>query len=328
MIDACNDSEKNISKDFYDWYVNEKGEFFVRTGMLIVDKVLKENKRCAISFDFTDPDNAVFTSYNYNDQSPVCSWVFKRMDNLTMKDISFEIKFLSLTNMKKSDLLCSDNIREKVSGIAQDITKGYQRKGYRTSSVTDLLAKTLSAGLKDINKIAVTSFTYWSYALMYYISKQEAEEITTLFHNELNAEGKKVKAIYKYSGYIDLRDNRTYRPLIKKDPDEPVREYQRHIQKWSVRGHYRKTKSGLIWIESHTKGEGELEKRIYGTEDEKDLNIIPRVFEVERIVKKEPVSNIPIPQQSAVKEKEDVANVPVKKVTFIKRILKFFGFKI
>ena len=91
-----------------------------------------------------------------------------------------------------------------------------------------------------------------------------------------------MKSTYKYTGYIDLSDNKTYRPLIKKDPNEPIREYQRHIQKWTVRGHYRKTKNGMIWIEPHTKGEGELEKRIYGTEDEKDLNLIPKVFEVVR----------------------------------------------
>ena len=42
------------------------------------------------------------------------------------------------------------------------------------------------------------------------------------------------------------------------------------------------------------KGEGELEKRIYGTEDEKDLNLIPKVFEVERTIKEKPVEPIRI----------------------------------
>ena len=86
----------------------------------------------------------------------------------------------------------------------------------------------------------------------------------------------------------------------------------------------------MIWIEPHTKGEGELEKRIYGTEDEKDLNLIPKVFEVERTVKEKPVEPIKIEAPKTEETKPIVVEqLPVvvkkEKVSFVKKLLRFFG---
>lgn len=304
MIDFCKTAETVVSKDFYDWYLKETPNLFTKNGMLIIDNILGKNQRCAISFDASNPDEVIFTSYVYHDQSVICSWVFKRQENLTMEKVSFDIKYLSLNNLKKVDLLCPANIKDMVKDMVGglELDKTY-RKGFRNSSTKELIQKTLHDGLKDINKITCQAFIYYTYALMYYVSKQEPEEITSQFKKELDKEigDEKVKSIYKYTGYIDLRENKTYKPIIKKDPTEPVREYERHIQSWTVRGHYRNTKNGRIWIEPHIKGEGELEKRIYGTEDEKDLNLIPKVFEVMRTKKEEPSEEVQVMKVEAQK---------------------------
>lgn len=335
MVDFCKDNKDVVSKDFYDWYLKEKPEFFAKTGMLIIDNILKKGERCAIAFDVTNPNEASFTAYVYKDQTVICNWIFKRQDNLTMKDVSFDIKYFSINNLKKDSLFYPDKTKNLVEDIVGEIDfKKTHRAGFRNTSKKDLIQKTLNNGLKKINEKKCQLFIYLTYALMYYVTKQTPEEITSVFNKELDkelGEANKVKAIYKYTGYIDLRENKVYKPIIKKDPDEPVREYERHIQKWTVRGHYRKTNSGLIWIEPHIKGQGELEKRIYSTEDEKDLNLRPKVFEVERTVKERPEIKIDIAEQKKeeLKSIEVIIEVPInvkqKKVNIFRRLLKLFG---
>lgn len=329
MMDFCKDSSGSVSKDFYDWYLNPEGVFFARTGMLIVDGILDSKERCAISFDLSDPDTAVFCSYAYRDQSVICHWEFHRQDNLTMTEVGFKVKYLSLSNIKKNTLLCPPDIKEKMESIVRKTTSGFNRKGFRNTTTAAILTKSGNDALRLVNEANCRSFIYFIYALMYYVSKQEPEEITTKFKQQLeeDTEGVKVKSIYKYTGYVDLRDNKVYKPIIKKDPDEPTREYQRHIQSWTVRGHYRKTKNGLRWIEPHIKGQGELEKRIYGTEDEASLNLIPKVFEVERTKKEFSEVKISIqPPEIEIPQKENPSNKKEeKKVGLFKRILKWFG---
>ena len=55
--------------------------------------------------------------------------------------------------------------------------------------------------------------------------------------------------------YIDIDDDN--KTLNKK-------EYQRHIDAWTVRGHYRRTVNGKTWVKSHIKGNGNVELRTYG----------------------------------------------------------------
>jgi len=336
MVDFCKDAEKSISKDFYDWYLEEKPKYFAEAGMLIIDGMIGEKERVAVSFDFTDPDNVLFNVYRYKDQKIITSFYFKRQDNLTMTDVSVDIKYFSSHFFKgQKNLWLSPEIKDKVLSLTRQIAANEAKRrktGQRASKMDLVIDMAMNSAFKDINLFNCKALVYFTYALMYYVSKQEPEEITTAFQKQLEEEtgGVKVKSIYKYTGYIDLRENKVYKPAVKKDPDEPVREYQRHIQKWTVRGHYRRTKKGLIWIEPHTKGEGELEKRIYGTEDEKDLNLIPKVFEVERTVKEKPVEPIKIEAPKTEETKPIVVEqLPVivkkEKVSFVKKLLKFFG---
>jgi len=287
MIDFCNDENKATSKDFYDWYLKEKPDLFTKTGLLIVDNILGKEQRSVITFDLTDPDKAIFTTFVYDDQSVICNWIFKRMDNLTLESPTYEIKYLSLNNLKKNDILCPPDIKDLIKEAVNLEHTFYNRPGFRRESAKGMLQHSLNKALKDVNKINCKAFIYTVYALLYYVSKQEPEEITTAFNKEIETQLGKFKTIYRYTGYVDLRQCKTYKPIIKKEPGEPVREYQRHIQKWIVRGHYRKSKTGLIWIDEHTKGKGEIENRVYSTEDEKALDLTPKIFEVERNIKNE-----------------------------------------
>lgn len=326
MIDFCKTKEGVVSKEFFDWYLKDNPDLFAKSGMLIINNILKTNQRCAISFDASNPDKVIFTSYVYHDQSVICNWVFKRQENLTMEEVSFDINHLSLINLRKNDLLLSSSLDDMVKDAIKDADMGkLVRKGFRNESAKDLVQKTITRSLNKINKKNCESFIYHTYALLYYVSKQEPEEITSQFNKELDNEfgGQTVKSIYKYTGYINLRDNKTYKPIIKKSNNEPIREYDRHIQSWIVRGHYRNTKNGRIWIEPHIKGEGELEKRIYGTEEEKDLNFIPQVFEVTRTkseketFKKNKFEAIALESNEIIEKELAVVNKQEVKKTFI-----------
>jgi len=340
MINFCKDDEDNISRDFYDWYLNEKPAFFMVSGMLIVDSIKNWKERAAISFDFTNPDEPSFSALAYKDQSVVCKWRMTRMENLTMKDVKLDFDYISVGNFNKIEL--RKHSKEEIEKgkkrtdekieiaknnamdfVADDI-KNYNRKGFRQKTVKELIQKADMQGRKEIVKVYAESLTYFMYALMYYVSKQSSEVIETTFSNVSNEDVEKIKCLYKYTGYVDLRENRIYKPTIERNPDDPVRDYNRHIQAWSVRGHYRRTKSGLIWIDPHIKGKGELEKRIYGTEDEKDVNLIPKVFEVERTVKVNAVimTKTEKPIQEIIKEE-----LKPKREHFLIRILRLFGFK-
>jgi hypothetical protein len=285
MVDFCKDSEGNVSKEFYDWYLGT-GHYFAKTGMLIIDDMLANNERLAVSFDFTDPDKVEFNLYKYRTQKIICNFFFHRQENLTMDKVSVDIKYLDPDYLKRDNIdWYSPETRDKAASIIKRFAELKQKRGRSGARITkeELLALQLLRNVTNMmNLHNCRQITYFTYALMYFVLKQEPEEITTLFNAEINKAGEKVTGIYKYTGYIDLRKNKTYKPLIPKDPDDPKREYQRHIQAWTVRGHYRHINGKKIWIEPHVKGKGEIEKRIYGTEDESDVKPVSKVFEVER----------------------------------------------
>jgi hypothetical protein len=336
MIESCLYEDKSVTKDFYDWYLIDNGGFFCKKGMLIIDTMLSEKERIAVSFDFTNPDAVEFNFYRYYDQKIICSFFFYRQDNLTMKDVSIDIKHYSSYFFKnQKNIYAPADFQERLREYVKKIGKEYAKKiksGHRVASTKELLEQASNHFHKEANFATCQQLVYITYALMYYVSKQEPEEITNAFQKqvEIDTGGIKEKSVYKYTGYIDLRKTKVFKPIIKKDPTEPIREYQRHIQKWIVRGHYRKTKNGLIWINEQERGEGELEKRIYGTVEAKDLHLIPKVFEVERSVKQD--SEIKIKEnvhqlQSTtpiLADTDSVVIVKKSKVSLLQRILNFF----
>lgn len=124
---------------------------------------------------------------------------------------------------------------------------------------------------------------------MCYYTKEKPERISYesfAITEDLEYTTKKQKYSYKYTGYINLNDTKIYRTIIKKNLDEEKKkEYQRHIESWSVRGHYRTIKGKRVWVKEHIKGEGILENRIYGTKPESEVLLIPKVIECEREVR-------------------------------------------
>ncbi len=291
LVDACKGSDGAITKEFFDWYLGD-GHFFAQTGMLVIDNLPAEKERVAVSFDFSDPDVAMFVSYNYSDQKVISRFSFQRHENLSMTDITPDVKDFwpdALIKSANGQIWFSPETKERFLKISDEIARLEKKRRLQKikKTKTEFLVDIAMRGAYiEINKFNCRAFIYFTYALMFSASKQEPEEIFADFRDEINIDNEKVKAIYKYSGYVNLTDNKIYRPIVKKDPDEPAREYQRHIQKWTVRGHYRRTAKGLIWIGEHEKGEGQLENRVYGTQEESDVPIIPKIFEVLRTKRK------------------------------------------
>lgn len=44
--------------------------------------------------------------------------------------------------------------------------------------------------------------------------------------------------------------------ITEESLNEVTRSYERQTDKWTVRGHWRKTKNGQVWIKPHVRGEG------------------------------------------------------------------------
>jgi len=293
MMDFCKDKDRNITRDFFDWYLIDNGEYFARKGVILIDKFIAGEEKLVVSFDLTIPDNVNFELYRYSDQSIMSHFIYKRQENLTMTDIVLDIKYLfahtfkDTENLFIAERLLKNTVRLNMSIIELDKRRRRQKRHLTKDEI--VFQKRTNKSLQEEARFNCELAVYTLYSLMYYVSRQKTsiQEISSDFSTQVTNEslGKKVEHIYKYTGYVDLSKNKVYKPIVKKDPDEPIREYQRHIEKWTVRGHYRRTSNGLIWIEPHEKGQGEVEKRIYGEGDGKALNLIPKEFVVERTIK-------------------------------------------
>lgn len=292
LVDACKDAGGNITKEFFDWYLGD-GRFFAKTGILVIDNLPIEKERVAVSFDFSDPETSRFVSYRYSDQKPICRFSFKRQDNLTISDVKVEIEEFSPEVFQTGQIWFSPEVKERFIKISDDVARLERKRRMqkiRKTKTALLVEMAMKSAYVEINRFNCSAFVYYSYALMFSALKKEPEEVMPSLSGQLDVDSEKVSAIYRYSGYVNLNE-KIYRPAVKKDPDEPVREYQRHIQKWTVRGHYRRTAKGLIWVGEHIKGEGEIEGRVYGTVDESEVPVVPKYFEVLRKKKNNKVGN-------------------------------------
>ena len=355
MKDFCTNKGEGVTKDFYDWYVNDNA-FFSKTGMLICEKVINgSEKKFVVSFDFNNPDIPSFVMYDYAKQKPVCRYIMIREDNLAMKDITLKISWIDMKffmdpssiflsnetydEVKKdceSKLYLDSKVKEKEKKLGKQEYafggSGRNRNLKNAKKQLNIVEKQLEKVNYKIATFMAQQGVYFVYATMYYFAKNKAKEVTGMT-KEGSIEfitGRQVKALYKYTGYVNVDEVKVYKPVIKKDG--PVREYGRHIEKWSVRGHYRKVGDKTIWIEPHERGEGELEKRIYGTEKESEVNVIPKVFEVVRNVKEHP-SNLDekiidkLKVKSTFRKPEEQAKLNPSKPGFWTKIFSFFKLK-
>lgn len=329
MMDYCKDESMSISREFYDWYLGH-GNFFVKKGLLTLEFEKKYTSKYYLNFDLTDPDNSYFELFGYQNKYAICRFYFNRQENLTMENIAYELKYFNQRIYREENMiLCPEDIRSRVTKIVKELSGMRNNVAYKTNATVKskgaLIQKAFDKLMSDSIKSNIQFFIYSVYATMYYISKQEVEEMPLLSSvPEGEVENTvKVKSTYKYTGYIDLRNNKTYKPVIKRDPNEPIREYQRHIQAWTVRGHYRRTSSGMIWIEPHIKGSGDVEQRVYSTLDKQDLNLTAKVFEVERTVKFNE-NTLPKVQSEAIDSTKNSKIYP-ENYGFVQKIKRVWG---
>ena len=307
MKDYCCD-ESGVTREFMDWYVNEE-TFFTRKGVLISGYQSRDvEKQFVISFDFTNPEIVEFVMYDHLTNKPLCKYRFIKEDNLAMKDVNvlitwFDKKAFANTTSIFSDKSLSE-LKPKSLGAVNHKTlsrKGLIQRKHKLEAQID-------ESYKSLCKYMAEQGVYYAYAAMYYFANNKMLETTGKAKSKLLGDtmSNQIASIYKYTGYINLEDIRVYAPKVDRDPNEPIREYGRHIQKWSVRGHYRRVGDKRIWIESFEKGEGELETRVYGTTKEPEIEIIPKEFEVMRNV-----SDVTIAVPRPITQKKEVVTVPV-----------------
>ena len=290
MIDFCKDEQGNITREFFDWYLDAKGMFFEKVGTVILDLQRENLTKFALNFDFSDPDIVMFELFPYLGKYAICRFIFYRQDNISMTDVSFKITYFNQRIYQEcGHILVPIDTSEKLKKITSVLSKVQKGKSIKEKSFMNevkLIKSSTAEIFKEIINTNCKMFIYFAYSLMYYASKIKPEEISIAKSTKKSTDGEIVNVKYKYNGYVDLKDNgKIYRPVINRQPDDPIREYQRHIEKWAVRGHYRRTSTGLIWIEPHLKGTGNLENRVYSTLDEKDLSLTSKVFAVKRIVR-------------------------------------------
>lgn len=283
MMDFCKDNDQKIKKDFFDWYLKED-TFFVKKGRLAVENIVK-SRSMIILFDFDDPDEPKFEIYASNLKDYLAIFSFMRQDNLKMSQVDVNIKKLSHYRFRKSGMMMAHkDIEKRMLKLKNSISMiGSHRSPVYQKPHKNQLQDSIKSLQEHIDKETLSVAVYFVYACMYYVSRQKAEKLPAIEEDE-KVITETIKSVYKYTGYVDLRKSKVYHARIKRGPDEPIREYNRHISSWIVRGHYRKVNEKLIWIDSHLKGSGEVENRVYSTMDKKDLELPEKVFEVERTV--------------------------------------------
>lgn len=331
MKDFCSDKDENgvriVSKNFYDWYLKED-TFFIPYGVFIMEGLFshESKQKFVCVFNFEDANCSKFEIINYLTQKSVIVFFFYREHNLDMNKIKVHIKELHSQNL---DLIAAFNPPEDLQDYYKIVRERFAK--IKKEAKTKIKGENKQQRRRDIDKrvreidmklhdVVCSNVTQWIYATMYFSAKHQPEIVEYIPGQNETGETKTVNSKYVYSGYINLNAP-TYRPTIKKDPSEPTREYQRHIEKWTVRGHYRRTSKGLIWIEPHTKGEGELEKRIYGTEDESQVNVLPKIFEVEKKVPVDVITPVSEPVSTPVpKTNTPAPNIIPKEKTFYEKV--------
>lgn len=336
MMRYCNESPDDgapISKKFLDWYLID-GTFTIPAGVLILEDIQGNiGKNLCMSFDFTDVEYPHFKIFTYNTRYTVAEVRFEREKNLDMVNLDFIIRSYDNRNF--------DRLEDFFFGARSDLVKMRHeltiltKRAHKSASPKKnnaMFRKGKERIMKTFHYSMTGMFIQMCYAAQFYFIHNPPTKVISEGSTIDVGDGKKIKTTYKYTGYVKLSDKKVY-TYEDRDPDAPIREYQRHIQKWTVRGHYRRVNGKLIWIEPHIKGKGEIvEQRIYGTLDEDEVNVMPKVFEVERSVPVERSEEIQItePKERSIKieEKENKIlhkNEPKRKITTLQKILQWFA---
>ena len=285
------------SRFYHQWY-EENEAYFVKEGIFVIDDLMFidthkdvnqfKSVRYCFKFDFTEKTHSSFTILNYYNQEKVAEFKFYRKDNPDFKNLKVKIDFMDLKKFEKLGFFANTVIEKKIN-------KSWDIFNMRNASLPK--SKYKEAHLKQVEAEKKMYLEFMCehtmeiiHSSMYYYTKQQPEQISYASYfgsqEDLEYTTKKETYIYKYTGYVNLNDSKIYRTKINKGLDADKRkDYDRHIESWTVRGHYRKVNGKMSWVKDHIKGEGVLEQRIYGTVPESDILLIPKLIECERDVR-------------------------------------------
>ena len=314
---------------FEEWYA-KKTDYFVEKGFFVVDGLMHDTDdgkllRYCFTFDTSDIERIVFTIYNYYKKDKVCTFYFNPGDNDDIADAKIIMEHYNI--IKWNELhgsFLNPEILKKTEAIWA--TKPNRLRGKKITAQLKIEKDVRREVGFAIHEFMCQHTVFFFLSTMFYFSLQKPDEVENPFieeapqTQEAQATRKEsVKYNYKYTGYIDLTKTRVYKAKTCERLNEEKREYERHIQSWSVRGHYRRINGNRIWIKGHQKGEGQLENRVYGTVPEEELTFIPKVFEIKRerevvvtqesqLCEPEPSEKVaPIPEISVIERNPDVS---------------------
>ena len=298
MSDFCGCCRSNM---FNEWY-NQNEAYFVTKGIFVVDdlmfleyddKITKEPKkkpvRFCMQFDLSEKEYSSFTFINYYNQEKIANFRFLRKDNPDFKNIKIKVDYVDYKKLEKTGVFGDavlDNKLDRSFAQFKNRAKSLPPKLYKESFERQYITNA-----KLIFEYMSVRSIEMLYSCMFYYTKEKPQEIAYSsyfgFQEDLEYTVKKETYIYKYTGYINLNDTKIYKTKINKSLDyEKKKEYDRHIESWTVRGHYRNNKNGKkYWVKDYIKGEGVLETRIFGTKPESEVLLIPKLIECERDVR-------------------------------------------
>ncbi len=300
VMEVCNESGKP-KPEFENWLM-EEATFIVKDGVFQWE--MENDNWMSFLFDTSDVDEILFKVQTASGKT--AAWfAFERWENegdeeiqeIVLKEIYYDFKAFSEVAYALLGEIKSDPREKEVGKISKGELEKYlhlpkrQREAglNKLSKEADELegkVKTLRKGGDKSLHLAIQRMCVKAFlsTMFYYSQIKPIEEIVSRGAEPQNSEIKEiVNATYKYTGYVNLNKRRVI--YIADTSKAAMRKYQRHIESWGVRGHYRKTKhKGVIWIDPFVKGKGVLEQRIYGTDEQPPESVEAKIFEVEREV--------------------------------------------
>lgn len=235
-------------------------------------------------FDLTNKDEPEFEFRTYHGNHLVSKIYHIKgnsafNDSLQIFDIENEVDPLSPIFKKMSknstqELSESFKMYDEIKSNYNKNTRKDVRQGLHHAE------KEITSYAKDYLDAFYSISTKIIYIILFHIHNKQIplNKSTNSFNIELAEGVEKIPAIYEYTGYVDLSKSKS--EPKERDPDAEKQEYERHIESWSVRGHWRKTKNGRTWVGPHVKGSGELEKRVYGKGNPSLLKLKAKQFNV------------------------------------------------
>jgi hypothetical protein len=299
MNDFCG---KCRSQLYNEWYQTHEA-FFVRQGVLIMDDLMYQilinddgktkykPLRFCLKFDLSEEHYSSFSIINYYNQDKVASFRFIRAQNLDFKNIKVVFDYTDMGKFSELGEFSNPILTRKIKKSTETAILKISSSRSSKSKIKEVYDKVNLENTKLLLEYMCQHSVEMLYSMMYYYTKQKPQNIQYSsyfkFQEDIEYITKKETYIYKYTGYINLNDTKIYRTKINNSLfDDKKKEYDRHIESWTVRGHYRINKNGKkVWVKDYVKGDGVLENRIFGTKPESEVLLIPKLIECEREVR-------------------------------------------